>query len=66
MSKEAIFAIYKGDKFVDLGTKKELAIRRGCKPEWIKHLATPAYKRKLAKRKNKGKNALIALRIDDK
>lgn len=64
MSKENIYALYKGDKFIDLGTKKELAEKMGYNPETIGYFASPTYYRKIAKRKNSS-NSLIAIRIED-
>lgn len=41
-----IYAAYKGDEFIDLGTKEELAKRLGCKPKSITFMTTPTYKKK--------------------
>lgn len=65
MVKEKIYAIYKGDTFIDLGTKKELAKKMNCRTEFIGYLATPTNLRKIQKRKNKDNNALIAIRIEE-
>lgn len=62
MSKEKVYAIYKGDKFIDLGTKKELAEKLNVKPETIGFLTTPIYKKRRGKNID---NALIAIRIED-
>lgn len=52
-----VYAIYKGDVFVDLGLAEELANKLGVTPKYIKYLASPA-----ARRRSKG-NQLIAIRI---
>ena len=38
-----LYAIYRGDEFIDLGTVAELAARLCVKPETIRHLATPTH-----------------------
>ena len=67
MSKEKLFALYKGDEFIDIGTAKELAKKRNVKPDFIKYLSTPANKRRIANRKNNNKpsKALISVKIED-
>lgn len=60
MSREVVFALYRGDEFVDLGTKKELAKRMGVSVSTITFLASPAN----AKRNATG-NRLMAYRIED-
>lgn len=63
MARQKIFALYKGDEFIDVGTVKELAKKRNVKPESIRYLSTPAYERKIANRKNS--KALIAIKMED-
>lgn len=65
--KEAYYALYKGDKFIDLGTKKYLANLLNCKIDFITYLATPANRRRINSRKNKAKesNALIVIKIEE-
>lgn len=65
--KEKIFALYKGDKFIDIGTAKELANRRNVTPKFIKHLSTPANLNRINTRKNKDKpsNAMLCVKIED-
>lgn len=57
-------AMYKGDTFLFEGTIKECAAHRKVKPETIKFYLTPAYQRKLAKRK-RSKNPIQVIRLDD-
>lgn len=59
MSK-SVYAIYKGDEFLDLGTTEEMAKKFNVKKETITFWASPAHKKRV---KNKGK---VAVRIDDK
>lgn len=61
MSKENIYAAYKGDEFIDLGTKKELAKKLNIKPSSIHFYTTPTYR----KRRENSPNSLIIIRIDD-
>lgn len=65
--KEKIFALYKGDKFIDIGTAKELAKRRNVTPKFIKYLSTPANLNRINTRKNKDKpsNAMLCVKIED-
>lgn len=67
MCKEKIFALYKGEEFIDIGTAKELAKNRKVKPEFIRYLSTPANKRRIANRKNNNKpsKALINVKMDN-
>lgn len=63
MRKESIYAVYKGDKFIDLGTKKELAKKTGLSTETIRCLATPS---KLKRFENsQKKSGYIAIKIED-
>ncbi|WP_275781911.1 hypothetical protein [Latilactobacillus curvatus] len=55
----AEYAVYKGDKFIDLGTADYLANKFGVPRKTIWYWTAPAYWRK-----NKG-NSLIAIRIED-
>ena len=41
-----VYALYKGDEFIDMGTADELAKRRNVKPESIRWLATPSARKR--------------------
>lgn len=45
MSKEKLYALYRGEKFLGIGTKKELAELLNVKVETISFYGTPAYKK---------------------
>ena len=62
MTKKAEYALYKGDKFIDLGTKEYLAKKLGVKKEWIEHMNTPSYKKRRIKDDN---NSMLIIRIED-
>ena len=62
---EKYFALYKGDKFIDLGTAKELAEKYNVTPKTIRYLSTPANRRRIEKTKKDVSNALISVKIDD-
>lgn len=47
MNKEKIYALYRGEKFIAIGTKKELAELLNVKVETISFYATPAYKKRI-------------------
>ena len=49
--RKKIFALYKGDEFIDLGTIDELSQRRGIKVNTLRWYARPSY-RKQRKRDN--------------
>ena len=53
MSKENIYAVYKGDEFIDLGTKNELAKKLNIKPKSIGFMTTPSYKKRIKKTENR-------------
>lgn len=57
MNKEKIYALYRGEKFLGVGTKKELAELLNVKVETISFYATPAYK----KRTNQAKSRRVVL-----
>ena len=60
MSRESLFALYRGDEFVDVGTKKELAERMGVRTETIGFLASPTNARR-----NRSGDRLMAYRIEE-
>lgn len=63
MSMNTVVAMYKGDDFLFEGTIEECAAHRNVKPETIYYYTTPAYERKLAKRKTR--NPITVIRLDD-
>lgn len=63
MSKEKEYALYKGDTFIDLGTKKYLAEKMGVKISTIHFMTTPAYKKRI--KDEDYSNAYICIRIED-
>lgn len=65
MSKECEYALYKGDTFIDLGTKKYLANLLKCKIDYITWLASPSHKKRIENNKKKTSNALIAIKIEE-
>lgn len=54
------YALYKGDKFIDLGTAAELSKRTGLSESTIYFYLSPAYLRRI-KKKDK---CYIVIRID--
>lgn len=56
--KAQCFALYRGDEFIDVGTVKELAERRGVSEWTIRFLASASY------HKRSSYNALRAYRIE--
>ena len=65
MMKQRIYALYVGDTFIDVGTAKEIAERQGITPKTVQYLSTPAYLRKLEKRKGSyTKGYQICIKLD--
>ena len=60
-NKPSVFALYKGDTFVDVGTYAELAARTGIKIETLRFYATAMHRKRL-KNPEKG---LIAVRLEE-
>ena len=64
--KENVYAVYKGDEFLDLGTAKELAERMGVRPETIKFMTYPSYQRQIERRKKSySKSYMIVIKIEE-
>lgn len=55
-----LFALYKGDRLIALGTAEDLARWQGVTAETIRYYSTPAHRRRAS-----GTNRFIAVRIDD-
>lgn len=53
------YALYKGDKFITMGTKKEIAEYWGVKPKTIVYYSTPSYI------KRRYENGLLAIEIEN-
>ena len=56
---EKVFALYKGDKFIDIGTKEYLANLLNVRKETIEFYASPT---QLKRNKD---NCYVVVRIDD-
>lgn len=57
MNREKNYALYRGEKFLGIGTKKELAELLNVKVETISFYGTPAYKRRT--NQNKGRRLVL-------
>lgn len=53
MNKEKIYALYRGEKFIAIGTKKELAELLNVKWKTISFYGTPAYKKRTNQAKSR-------------
>ena len=62
MKKE--YALYKGDEFIDLGTKEYLAKLINVQPVTIKNMSTPTYRRRAEKTKKGISSCMIVVKID--
>ncbi|MEK4695553.1 hypothetical protein MKX31_16270 [Bacillus sp. FSL M8-0063] len=58
------YVVYKGESLVCLGTIQECAQHMGVLPETVRYYTTPAYRRKLAKRK-KARNYLTVSVLEE-
>lgn len=55
------YALYKGEKFISVGTSVELASLWGVSPKTIRFWSTPYYRRKF----KDDKNRLICIKLED-
>lgn len=62
MSKKKIYALYRGDEFLEMGTAEFLAKFLGVQLRTIYFLASPVNLRRIEKR-GESKNALICVRV---
>lgn len=58
MSRMKEYALYKGDKFIDIGTKEYLAKLLNVRKETIEFYASPT-------KLKRAKNGYVVIRIDD-
>ena len=56
------YALYKGDEFIDLGTKEELSERNGISPNTIMFYTTPTYRRRIQGKEDK---RFIVVRLEE-
>lgn len=62
MKKEYIYALYKGDKFITEGTKREIAAETGLKVSTLTFYATPSHLKRVKPHKHyKGFKELIKI-----
>lgn len=62
MKKETIYAIYKGDKFIFMGTKKECAEYLSVTPRTVYFYTTPTYQKRA---KTEDNDRMIVIRVED-
>lgn len=60
MTKKKEYALYKGDKFIDIGTKEYLAELLNVRKETIEFYASPTY----LKRSKENANAYVVVKIE--
>lgn len=58
------YAVYKGENLLAIGTERQLARELCVKFETIKFYRSPAYARRLAKRKDRGINCRVIVALD--
>ncbi len=58
--KEGVYAIYKGDTFIDVGTAKELSRSQGIKVKTVQFYASGASKR----RAGTSTNRIVVVRVE--
>ena len=56
--------MYKGENLLAIGTERQLARDLGIKVETIKFYRSPAYQRRLAKRKDGGENSRVLVALN--
>lgn len=60
----AVFALYKGDEFLDIGTKYELAEKYGLSPDSVYWYSTPSAKRIFYKHKGQGYTSVNLTKLE--
>lgn len=60
--KPSVFALYKGDEFIDVGTLREISTRQHLTVSTLRYLATNAYRRRL----KDVENSKVLVRLDIK
>lgn len=60
-AKKKLYAIYKGEDFLDSGTLDELSERQGIKINTLRFMSTPSY----FKRHENGNNYLVVTCLDE-
>lgn len=60
-----IYALYKNEEFIDLGTKKYLSEKIGVKLATINYYNSQVYKKRIENMKFKGKNSYIVIKIEE-
>lgn len=58
---KVIYALYKGDTFINLGTKEDLAKELNVMPKTIKFYSSGVWK----KRRKENGNSYIVIKVDD-
>lgn len=61
----AVYAMYKGDKFITEGTIAELMKETGLKESTLRNITMPAYFRRMEKHKHVGGDYKFLVRIED-
>ena len=59
------YAVYKGDKILDIGTRKELAKKFNVTVDTVQFWGTPANKRRLASRRKGNSQGKLAIKIEE-
>ena len=54
------YALYKGDEFIMIGTRRQLAERLGVSEDSVQYYMTPTYKKR-----RKTDNCIVVFRLDD-
>lgn len=61
---ETEYALYKGDEFIDLGTKEYLAKILNVTPRTIYYYSTPTYRKRVEDRKKDTTQSYITIKIE--
>ena len=62
MKKEIVYAVYKGDEFIYMGTKKECSEHLGVKRNTIAFYSSPTYQKRA---KTEDNDRMIVIRVED-
>lgn len=58
------YAVYKGENMLAVGTIQEIASELNIKEESVRFMRSPAYARRLAKRKDRGENCRVIVALN--
>lgn len=65
MKKQIEYALYKGDKFIDIGTKEYLANKLGVQPRTIQFYSYPSNIKRISNKNKKYAERYITIKLEN-